>query len=67
MADGKVFTGFVVSERASTTLIRETNGVQREDIEMRQMQKMSAMPEGVVSNLTPGQLADLIAYLESLK
>jgi putative heme-binding domain-containing protein len=71
MSDGKVITGFVVSESANTTLIRETNGVQRElkreDIEARHVQKMSAMPDGLVSNLTPGQLADLIAYLESLR
>jgi hypothetical protein len=31
------------------------------------MQKQLAMPDGLVSNLTPGQLADLLAYLQSLK
>jgi putative membrane-bound dehydrogenase-like protein len=70
MNDGKQFTGFVVTESAKTVLIRETSGVQRElkrdEIDSRQMQKQSMMPEGLVSNLTPGQLADLIAYLRSL-
>ncbi len=33
----------------------------------RAMQKQSAMPDGLVANLTPEQLADLIAYLQSLK
>ena len=61
--------GFVVSERAKSVLIREANGVQHEltlaQIESRTMQKQSMMPDGVVSNLTPEELADLIAYLVS--
>ena len=71
MADGKTFSGFVVSERAATVLIREATGVQRElkksEIETRRRQEGSAMPDGLVSNLNPEQLADLIAYLQSLK
>jgi putative membrane-bound dehydrogenase-like protein len=70
MKDGRVYTGFVVSEGAKAVLIRDASGVQRElkkdAIESRQMLKQSAMPEGVVNNLTPEQLADLIAYLQSL-
>lgn len=31
------------------------------------MQKESTMPEKIVANLTPEQLADLLAYLQSLK
>jgi len=31
------------------------------------VQKLSAMPDGLAANLTPEQLADLIAYLQSLK
>ena len=69
--DGRVVTGFVVGERADATIIRESNGVRRElkktEIESRSVQKISAMPEGLAANLTPAQLADLIAYLESLK
>jgi hypothetical protein len=30
-------------------------------------QKQSAMPDGLAANLTPEQLADLMAYLQSLK
>src|SRR5262249_44488456 len=71
MVDGRVITGFVVSEKAAAVLIREATGVQRElkrdQIESRQRQDQSAMPEGVVNNLTPEQLADLIAYLRSLQ
>lgn len=69
--DDRVFQGFVVSERADATIIRESNGMQRElkksEIATRQMQKQSAMPEGLAANLTPEQLADLLAYLQSLK
>ena len=69
--DGRVFQGFVVSELAHATVIRESDGGRRElkkvDVEERRMQKISAMPEALTSNLTPEQLADLIAYLQSLK
>jgi putative membrane-bound dehydrogenase-like protein len=70
MADGKVYSGFVVSERAKSVLIREATGVQRElrldQMESRTIQKQSMMPDRVVNNLTPADLADLIAYLQSL-
>jgi putative membrane-bound dehydrogenase-like protein len=69
--DGRVYTGFVVSESANAILMREESGVQRElkrdRIESRKRQERSAMPEGVVNNLTPEQLADLLAYLQSLE
>ncbi len=70
MADGKVYAGFVVSERAKSVLIREGTGVQREltlaQVESRTIQMQSMMPDGVVNNPTPEGLADLIAYLQSL-
>ena len=70
MANGKVYTGFVVSTSARTVLIREATGSPRElqlaQIESKEIQKQSLMPEGLVSNLTPEDLADLIAYLQSL-
>jgi putative membrane-bound dehydrogenase-like protein len=70
MKDGKVFVGFVVSESARAVLVRDGSGLQRElklsDIETRTMQKQSLMPDGIVNNLTPEDLADLIAYLQSL-
>ena len=60
MADGRVFTGFVVGEGASTVRIRESSGtlheLKRADIEERRRQEPSAMPEGLASSLTPEQL-----------
>ena len=70
MADGKVFTGFVVSEGAQAVQVRESSGALRElkrsEIEERRRHEPSAMPEGVAASLTPDQLADLVAYLRSL-
>src|SRR5262249_21369046 len=70
LADGRAYTGFVVSESARAVLIREATGVQRElqraQIASRTIQKQSMMPDGLVNNLTPEELADLIAYLQSL-
>jgi putative heme-binding domain-containing protein len=68
---GQQITGFIVSESADAVLIRETTGVprvlQRAEIESRAQQKLSAMPEGLAANLTPEELADLIAYLQSVR
>ncbi|MGA0041385.1 MAG: hypothetical protein ACO3NZ_16205, partial [Pirellulales bacterium] len=69
--DGRVFTGFVALESAETVTIRQADGLAqefaREDIDERIKQEVSMMPIGIVNNLTPAQLADLIAYLRSLR
>ena len=71
LADGRTVQGFIVSERAASTLLREANGTEREirkaDVEEKSSQRLSSMPEGLVGNLTPNQLADLLAYLNSLR
>lgn len=70
MVDGSVHTGFVVLESAETVTIRQNNGLSLEllqdDIEERIKREDSMMPKGITDNLTPEQLADLIAYLQSL-
>jgi putative membrane-bound dehydrogenase-like protein len=70
LLDGRIVTGFVVRESAAAVQLREANGtlreVSRSEIDERAQQKLSAMPVGLVANLTPEQLADLIAYLQSL-
>jgi putative membrane-bound dehydrogenase-like protein len=69
LTDERVVQGFVVGERADATVVRKSDGVQvvikKTEIESRTVLKVSAMPEGLVANLTPEQLADLIAYLQS--
>jgi putative heme-binding domain-containing protein len=68
---GRSFTGFVVSEGSDVVQIREVTGVRRylkqKEIDSRKKQDQSMMPEGLVAALTPEQLADLLAYLQSLK
>jgi putative membrane-bound dehydrogenase-like protein len=68
--DGDVITGFVVTESAESVVIRDGQGIMHElvqsQIEERKKQEKSMMPEGLVGNLKPEQLADLLAYLESL-
>lgn len=71
MESGKVITGFVSGESADEVQVRQTNGIalslKKNEIELRQQKKGSMMPDGIVNSLTPEQLADLIAYLQSLK
>jgi len=70
MDNGKVLTGFVVLESAETVTIRQADGtskeLRQEEIDERVKQPVSMMPKGVVGNLTTQQLADLIAFLQSL-
>ena len=68
---GKVVVGFVASESARKVEVRQLDGgpavLAKENIEERVKQTKSMMPEGMVSNLNASQLADLLAYLQSLK
>ena len=71
MDDGKIYTGFIVLESAETVTLRDATGISHEliqdQIEDRVKQEISMMPQGIVGNLSPEQLADLLAYLEALK
>lgn len=68
--DGLQVSGFVTGESADSVQVRQTNGVsveiKNDDIEARRKIEGSMMPKGLVNNLTPDELADLIAYLQSL-
>ncbi|MBT4693714.1 MAG: c-type cytochrome, partial [Planctomycetaceae bacterium] len=68
---GKVYSGFVTGESAMEVQIRQTNGVpvilKKKDIDERVKSEGSMMPVGLANNLTPEQLADLVAFLQSLK
>jgi putative heme-binding domain-containing protein len=68
---GKVYSGFVTGESAQEVQIRQTNGVpvnlDKKNIDERVKSQGSMMPVGLANNLTPEQLADLVAYLQSLK
>ncbi len=68
--NGKIITGFVVGESAQIILLRQNTGLsldlKKDSIDERTPLKNSMMPAGLVNNLTPEQLSDLLAYLDSL-
>ena len=68
---GRVYTGLLVSRTDKQVVIREANGkeilVPADNVEMIIAQPKSLMPELLVKDMTSKQLADLLAFLESLK
>lgn len=70
MDDGRLISGFVIGENGRQILLRDSRGtthrIPRDEIEQRSRQQLSSMPEGLVSSLKASDLADLIAYLQSL-
>ena len=71
MKTGKAMTGFVTSESADEVQLRQANGIsstiKKSEVGVRRKSPGSVMPTGLVNSLTPEQLADLVAYLQSLK
>lgn len=69
--DGKIYSGFVTGEGAEEVRIRQSDGVEvvlkQNEIDERAKQSQSMMPQQIAWNLTPEELADLLAWLESLK
>ncbi len=59
-------TGFVLAD-GEDVVLKDTRGkrhvIAREDIEFRERQRLSVMPEGVALGVTPQELADLVAFL----
>ena len=70
LEDNSVHLGFVTLESADTTSIRNAAGVAAElpakQIKKREKIPASSMPPGLVAGLTPEQLADLLAYLDTI-
>jgi putative heme-binding domain-containing protein len=66
--DGRVVTGLVESEsqRAVTLLtVNERIVVPTEEIEQRSESQVSMMPDGLLQSLTPDEIRNLFAYLQS--
>ena len=65
--DGKISTGMLSTETATSVTLRRANDVQetilRENIEEISGSGKSLMPEGLEQKLTPQDMADLLAYL----
>jgi putative heme-binding domain-containing protein len=70
LKNGTHLEGFVTSEGAETVTIRNILGIvtqiQVDQIVKRGEQKNSMMPEGLVNNLKPEELAGLLAFFESM-
>lgn len=66
-----IISGMIVAETANTVTIRKTDGmsetVQRVNIQSLRSTGLSAMPEGLEEKLNLQAMADLLAYLNSIK
>jgi putative heme-binding domain-containing protein len=67
--DGRVLNGLLASETRTTVELLDAEGksqvVQRSDIEDLAASKKSLMPEGFEKQVTPEQIADLLAFLSA--
>jgi len=68
---GEQVEGFVTREGADSVDVRNIAGqtvtIEKGEIADRGHRPQSMMPEGLLSGFTPAELANLLAYLESLK
>jgi putative heme-binding domain-containing protein len=67
--DGQTLQGLVKEEGGKLRVItvdRELT-LEKKDVEAREVQKKSLMPDGLFKGLSPAELRDLLSYLQSLK
>jgi putative heme-binding domain-containing protein len=66
--DGQLFTGLLATETAEAVVLTLTGGKQqtigRGQIEQIKISDVSLMPEGIEKDVTPEQMADLLAFLK---
>ncbi len=69
LKDGRVLTGVKVSQDPNVLVLRDANAqetrISLEDIEEQAKDPVSLMPVGLLNDLSPQELADLIAFLRS--
>jgi len=69
--DGRIVNGLIARQSPETLVLREAGGKEirfhKDQIETMARHSVSVMPEGLDRKLTPQQLQDLIAFLQSLK
>lgn len=70
-ADGQLVSGLLVRDADAEIVLRSANGrnhrISKGEIESRRVQSESLMPSGLAADLTAQEVADLLAFLESLK
>ena len=68
---GEVYTGLLVRQTEQEVTIKDATlkvtHIPANDIEKMTAQQTSAMPEGLLNELTAQQAADLLAYLQTQK
>jgi putative heme-binding domain-containing protein len=71
LKDGTLASGFLASENKQTLVLRQIGAddraIPRNQIVSHKVSKRSLMPEGLIDGFTEQQVADLFAYLMSLK
>jgi len=69
--DGRLVTGMIAGETTNSLTIRRADGKQvsvlRVDVEELRSTGLSFMPEGLEKQLDKQAMADLLAYLNSIK
>ena len=69
--DGTIATGLKIAETAATIVIRVAEGkdvrMLKAEIESLTIQTQSLMPTGLAAEMTAAELADLLAFLSSLR
>ncbi|MCS7167129.1 MAG: c-type cytochrome [Gemmatales bacterium] len=67
---GRVYTGIIIAETATAITLRRAEGAEdtllRSEIEQIQATGKSLMPDGFEKQFTPQDLADLLAWLQTL-
>ena len=71
LKDGDVLDGILVSQDKDAIILRRPNlddtRIAQKDVRRASFTKMSIMPEGLLDPLKPEDVADLFAYLKTLK
>ncbi len=69
--DGKALSGLVIEDTADHVLLRDANGkdtkIDKKDIEAREKDPKSIMPDNLLAYMTEDDLLDLVEYLLTLK
>jgi putative heme-binding domain-containing protein len=69
--DGRSLAGMIQTENANSLTLRRPDGttldIQRGEIEALRSTGLSFMPEGLEKQLVPQAMADLLAYLDSIR
>ena len=66
--DGRVISGLIVKETDSALTLKTINDVvvvPKDEIEQRKLSDLSLMPNGLLDQMTPDEVRDLVGYLAS--